>query len=90
MKIAIFSDCYLDNSGGIVSSINAQKQALEQNGHEVAIFTTAYPKTTKELKNLAKNNIYVVPSCNYLIRGATPVSRRPNIVENGSKPPTPS
>ena len=85
MKIAIFSDCYLDNSGGIVSSINAQKQALEQNGHEVAIFTTAYPKTTKELKNLAKNHIYVVPSCKYLIRGATPVSRRPNIVEKWLK-----
>ena len=81
MKIAIFSDCYLDNSGGIVSSINAQKYALEQNGHEVAIFTTAYPKTEKELKKLAKDKIFVVPSCKYLIRGATPVSRRPKLVE---------
>lgn len=82
MKIAIFSDCYLDLTGGIVSSINAQKHALEQNGHEVAIFTTAYPKSAKELKCLAKDHIYVVPSCKYLIRGATPVSRRPKIVED--------
>ena len=81
MKIAIFSDCYLDLTGGIVSSINAQKHALEQNGHEVAIFTTSYPKTPQELKKLERDHIYVVPSCKYLIRGATPVSRRPKIVE---------
>ena len=81
MKIAIFSDCYLDLTGGIVSSINAQKHALEQNGHEVAIFTTSYPKTPQELKRLERDHIYVVPSCKYLIRGATPVSRRPKIVE---------
>jgi len=81
MKIAFFSDCYLDLTGGIVTSINAQKQALEALGHEVAIFTTAYPKTTSELKKLAKNHIYVVPSCKFLIRGVTPISRRPKIIE---------
>ena len=82
MKIAIFSDCYLDLTGGIVSSINAQKHALEALGHEVAIFTTSYPKTPEELQKLEKDHIYVVPSCRYLIRGATPVSRRPRIVED--------
>ena len=81
MKIAFFSDCYLDLTGGIVTSINAQKQALEALGHEVAIFTTAYPKTPQELKKLAEQHIYVVPSCRYLVRGATPVSRRPRIIE---------
>ena len=81
MKIAIFSDCYLDLTGGIVSSINAQKHALEQNGHEVAIFATSYPKTPQELKKLERDHIYVVPSCKYLIRGTTPVSRKPKIVE---------
>ena len=81
MKIAFFSDCYLDLTGGIVTSINAQKQALEVLGHEVAIFTSAYPKTESELKKLEKSHIYVVPSCRYLIRGVTPISRRPGIVE---------
>lgn len=81
MKIAFFSDCYLDLTGGIVTSINAQKQALEANGHEVVVFSTAYPKTTAELKKLANDHVYVVPSCKYLIRGATPISRRPSIVE---------
>lgn len=81
MKIAFFSDCYLDLTGGIVTSINAQKQALEANGHEVVVFSTAYPKTTAELKKLANDHVYVVPSCKYLIRGATPISHRPRIVE---------
>ena len=81
MKIAIFSDCYLDLTGGIVTSINSQKTELEKLGHEVVIFSTAYPKTAEELKVLAEKNIFVVPSCKYLIRGATPVSRRPKIIE---------
>ena len=81
MKIAIFSDCYLDLTGGIVTSINSQKEELEKLGHTVTIFSTAYPKTAEELKTLAEKNIFVVPSCKYLIRGATPVSRRPKIIE---------
>ena len=81
MKIAFFSDCYLDLTGGIVTSINAQKQVLESLGHEVAVYSTAYPKSSRELQDLAKRHIYVVPSCKYLIRGATPVPRRPGIIE---------
>ena len=81
MKIAFFSDCYLDLTGGIVSSMNAQKKALEKAGHEVCIFSTAYPKTEQEIQKLAEQHIYVVPSCKYLIRGVTPISRRPGIIE---------
>lgn len=82
MKIAMFSDCYLDLTGGIVSSINAQKKALEDRGHEVYIFSTAYPKSPEEQKKLAKKHIVVVPSCRWCFRGLTPVSRRPKIIEN--------
>ena len=81
MKIAIFSDCYLDLTGGITSSINAQKAALEKNGHTVYIFSTSYPKSTEERQKLAKNYIFPVPSCRLLFRGLTPVSRRPKIIE---------
>ncbi len=63
MKIAFFSDCYLDLTGGIVSSINAQKAALEKNGHTVYIFSSGYPRSREKLKELAKNHIYQVPSC---------------------------
>ncbi len=82
MKIAFFSDSFLDLTGGIVSSIKAQKTALEQNGHTVYIFSTAYPKTESELKELKKSHIFVVPSCKYLVRGVTPISRRPKIIED--------
>ncbi len=81
MKIAFFSDCYLDLTGGITSSINAQKTALENNGHTVYIFTTGYPHPDNEVKKLAQQNIFIVPSCKLFFRGLTPVSRRPKIIE---------
>ncbi len=81
MKIAIFSDCYLDLTGGIVTSINSQKSALEHLGHQVNIFSSGYPKTSQELKKLAKRNIFQVPSCKLFFRGFTPVARRPKIIE---------
>ena len=81
MKIAIFSDCYLDLTGGITSSINAQKAALEKAGHTVYIFSTGYPKSAKKLQSLAGQNIFQVPSCKLFFRGLTPVSRRPSIIE---------
>ena len=80
MKIAFFSDCYLDLTGGIRSSINAQKYALEQNGHTVYIFTTSYPKSKEERQKLAEDHIFPVPSCRWMIRGVTPISRRPPII----------
>ena len=38
MKIAIFTDLYLDTPGGIPTSIRAQKEALKKAGHEVVVF----------------------------------------------------
>lgn len=81
MNIAFFSDCYLDLTGGIRTSIDAQKSALEQNGHTVSIFTTSYPKSKAKKQKLAKRNIYPVPSCRLFFRGLTPISRRPRIIE---------
>ena len=82
IKIAIFTDCFLDLTGGIRTSINAQKTALEKDGYEVIIFSTGYPKSRKELEELGEQRIYQVPSCQFFLRGITPVSRRPKIVEN--------
>ncbi len=81
MKIAFFSDCYLDLNGGIVSSINAQKTALENLGHEVYIFSTGYPKSRTDLQLLAEQNIFQVPSCKLFFYKLTPISRRPKIIE---------
>ena len=81
MKIAFFSDCYLDLTGGIVTTINAQKKELEKRGHLVYIFSSSYPKTQKELKELKKFNIFPVKSCRLWGRGLTPIARRPRVIE---------
>jgi len=81
MKIAIFSDCYLDLTGGIVQVINSQKAELEKLGHTVYIFSTGYPKSPETLTKLARQHIFQVPSCQLFFKGLTPVSRRPHIVE---------
>lgn len=81
MKIAIFSDCYLDLIGGIASSINTQKTALEDLGHTVYVFSTGFPRSSWELQKLSKQNIFMVPSCKVFFRGLTPISRRPKIIE---------
>ena len=81
MKIAIFSDCYLDLTGGIVTSIDADKAELERRGHTVYIFSSSFPKTDQEKKELAKKNIFPVKSCRVFGRGITPIARRPRIIE---------
>ena len=81
MRIAFFTDCYLDLTGGIVSSINAQKTELENRGHTVYLFSTGFPKSEKKLKKLSEKNIFQVPSCKVFFRKIAPVSRRPKIIE---------
>ena len=81
MKIAIFTDCYLDLTGGIVTSINTEKEELERRGHTVYVFSSAFPRSAAELERLAKEHIYPVPSCRVFGRGATPIARRPHVIE---------
>lgn len=81
MKIAIFSDCYLDLTGGIVTVINAEKKELEARGHTVYIFSSSYPMSTEVRQKLAKKCIFPVKSCRIIGRGKTPIARRPTIVE---------
>lgn len=81
MKIAIFTDCFLDLTGGIVTSIASQKQALESRGHTVYVFSSSYKKTASEIAKLKKENIFPVKSCRFFGRGLTPIARRPGIIE---------
>lgn len=81
MKIAFFSDCYLDLIGGIASSIDAQKSALEADGHTVYIFSSSYPKSKTARQKLAKSHIFPVPSCRLFFYKLTPVARRPRVIE---------
>ena len=81
MKIAFFSDCFLDLTGGIVTTITAQKKELESRGHTVYVFSSSYPKTPAETAKLKKENIFPVKSCCVFGRGLTPIARRPKIIE---------
>ena len=81
MKIAFFSDCYLDLTGGIVTNINLEKAELERRGHTVYVFSSSYPYDKKEIEELAKKHIFPVPSCKFFGRGLTPIARRPSIIE---------
>lgn len=81
MKIAFFSDCYLDLTGGIVTNINAEKAELKRRGHTVYVFSSAYPRSETELKKLAEQHIFPVPSCKIIGRGLTPIARRPKVIE---------
>lgn len=81
MKIAIFTDCYLDLTGGITTSINADKAELERLGHTVYVFSSGYPRSKEERQKLTKSHIYPVKSCRVIGRGITPIARRPGIIE---------
>ncbi len=81
MKIAIFTDCYLDLTGGIVTSIDADKAELGRRGHTVYVFSSSFPKTTEERQKLAKKCVFPVKSCRVLGRGIAPIARRPRVIE---------
>lgn len=80
MKIAIFSDCYLDLTGGIVTAINADKAELERRGHTVYVFSSAYPRSKAEKNKLRRKHIYPVKSCRLIGRGMSPIAVRPGVV----------
>ena len=81
MKIAFFSDVFLDASGGIVTSIRSQKTELENMGHEVYLFTAGFRRKKEEWKKFADKKIFIVPSCRFFFKPVMPIARRPAKVE---------
>lgn len=75
LRIAVFTDVFLDVAGGIPSSIQAQKAELEKMGHKVTIFC---PGTLG--KSYGKS-IVAVPSFRLLRINGAPTSRGPKKVE---------
>ncbi len=75
MKIAIFTDVFLEVPGGIPSSIKAQRKSLEEMGHQVTIFCPGFnvPKGEK--------NIEIVPTHKRLRINGAPLSKSPEQVE---------
>ena len=59
MNIGLFSDTYFPQISGVATSIKTLKEALEQQGHSVFIFTTTDPHVDK---NIVEPNIFRVAS----------------------------
>lgn len=55
MKIAFFTDTYVPNKDGVVSSILATRRALGAMGHEVYVFTSGSRKDKKENRDQMVN-----------------------------------
>lgn len=72
MKIAVFTDLYLEVAGGIPSSIRAQKEALEKLGHEVVVFCPGFSCNEK--------NVVIVPTMKHLKINGAPMAKGPRKV----------
>lgn len=71
MRIALFTDVYLEIPGGIPSSIKAQKAALEALGHQVTVFCPGWNKNQQD------KNIIVIPTHRHLQFNRVPLAKRP-------------
>lgn len=71
MRIALFTDIYLDIPGGIPSSIKAQKSALQKLGHKITIFCPG------DQTNNTKKDLYIVPTHRLLQPNQAPLAKRP-------------
>lgn len=74
MRIALFTDVFLEIPGGIPSSIKAQKVALEQLGHQVTIFCPG-----NQTKNTDKT-LCIVPTHRFLRPNQAPLAKRPQTI----------
>ena len=87
MRIAFFTDVFLEIPGGIPSSIKAQKTALESLGHHVTIFCPGWKKQQpgismnkqSRLSSSKKSNqdIVMVPTFKYLHPNGAPLAKSP-------------
>ncbi len=74
MKIAIFTDLYAPwADGGVVASIKAQKDHLEQLGHEVVIFCPGF--------DAREANVVTVPTHKKLRVNGAAIAKRPSVIE---------
>ena len=87
MRIAFFTDVFLEIPGGIPSSIKAQKTALESLGHHVTIFCPGWKKQQPGISmnkqsrlSSSKNSnedIIIVPSFKLLRPNGAPLAKSP-------------
>ena len=85
MRIAIFTDVFLEVPGGIPSSICAQAKSLKELGHEVVIFAPGFKDKAGKILGLTEKSlekdVVVVPTHERLRLNGAPLSKSPEIVE---------
>ena len=91
MKIAIFTDLFLENSGGIPSVIKAQKMELEKRDHEVVVFCPGFlvDKNRKQkaydggnlTEEFMQENVVLVPTRKWRINGV-PMAKKVKEIMN--------
>ena len=79
MRIALFTDIYLDIPGGIPSSIKAQKSALQKLGHKITIFCPGGQTNNTE------KDLYIVPTHRLLRPNQAPLAKRPKKILHSIK-----
>ena len=79
MRIALFTDIYLDIPGGIPSSIKAQKSALQKLGHKITIFCPG------DQTNNTENDLYIIPTHRLLRPNQAPLAKRPKKILHSIK-----
>ena len=70
MKVAIFTDVFLEVPGGIPSSINAQREYLEKAGISSIVFCPARPGSK------VPEGVFAVPSFKHFRPGGAPFAKR--------------
>lgn len=73
MRIAVFTDLYLEIAGGIPSSISAQKEELEKLGHEVTVFCPGFSEPKEE-------DVVILPTAKFIKINGAPTARWPKVV----------
>ena len=73
MKIAIFTDVFLEVPGGIPSSIKQEREALEKREDEVYIFCPGF-------RTEGERGVKIVPTNRFLKPNGAPLSKRPKVV----------
>ena len=84
MRIAVFTDVFLEVPGGICSSIRAQRDGLVKYGHQVTIFCPGW-RATKEhyaiVDGKVDEGVIIVPTHKWLKLGGAPLSKSPEAVQ---------
>lgn len=87
MRIAIFTDVFLEVPGGIPSSIRAQMEYLKKNGHSAVVFCPAWKVDGKYavIDGKVDKEVVGTPTAKHLKPGGAPFSKGVKVVKSWIK-----